>query len=185
MKQGDVFIIPTDTVFGLACMLYDETALEKIYAIKGRDQSKQIPILVSGVEDLTLIADCDQACRLLTKAFWPGALSIVLKTTAAHRKKTNEETVAVRMPENKLVLDLIKRYGPFRATSLNKSGEPPLSDWHQINQTYGHVVDTIYGDQETTFSNQASTVVLIDNHNMRILRQGSITEDMIKDVLEG
>lgn len=184
MKQGDVFIIPTDTVYGLACMLYDEVALEKIYAIKDRDQSKQIPILVSGIHDLKMIAECDEACRLLSEAFWPGALSIVLKTTASHQAKTGEKTVAVRMPENKLVLNLIKAYGPFRATSLNKSGEPPLSDWTIINQTYGNIVDTIYGDAKTTFSNQASTVVRIDNQDIQILRAGSITADMIKDVLK-
>lgn len=184
MNKGDVIIIPTDTVYGLACMLYDEKALERIFMMKGRDQAKQIPVLVSGPADIVAFALCNQDCRVLIEAFWPGALTIVLPATAEHRRMTNEETVAVRMPKNSIVLDLLRTYGPMRATSLNKSGEPPLSDLKQINETFGHLVNAVYDAGTTALSHVASTVVSIIDHHVTILRAGTITEAMIKEVLE-
>ena len=183
MKQGDIIIIPTDTVFGLAARLYDEVALERIYRLKGREQSKQIPVLVASADDVKAFAETDDRFRRLARAFWPGPLSIVLPTTAGHMEKTGERTVAVRMPADPVALDLLRSVGPLRATSLNKSGEPPVVSYEDAIKRFADKVDHVHGSSGTVMSETASTVIAFDGDEVRILRQGAITQDMIASVL--
>jgi L-threonylcarbamoyladenylate synthase len=183
MKPGDIIIIPTDTVFGLAARLYDDVALERIYRLKGREQSKQIPVLVASLEDVTSFAKTDDRLRRLAEAFWPGPLSIVVPTTDAHLEKTGERTVAVRMPADPVALELLSVIGPLRATSLNKSGEPPVVTYEDALERFADKVDHVHGGPDTVMSETASTVIAFDHDEVRILRQGAITKDMIASVL--
>jgi L-threonylcarbamoyladenylate synthase len=183
MKPGDIIIIPTDTVFGLAAVLYDDVALERIYHLKGREQSKQIPVLVASANDVDAFARTDERFSRLAGAFWPGPLSIVLPTTEAHMEKTGEQTVAVRMPADPVALGLLRSVGPLRATSLNKSGEPPVVSYEDALERFADKVDHVYGGPDTLMSETASTVIAFDHDEVKILRQGMITKDMIKAVL--
>ncbi len=92
MYEGDLIILPTDTVYGLAAKLYDDKALEKIYKIKGKKQSKQIPVLISSVEQLKDICIMSKFASELVKKYWPGALTIVLKQPQNTSKKQRRDT---------------------------------------------------------------------------------------------
>lgn len=183
MNKGDLIIIPTDTVYGLAAMLYDEEGLKKIFEIKGRDQSKQIPILCHEISDLDHIAFLDNEAETLMKKFWPGPISFVLNTTDTFYQLTGEKTIAARIPNHPKALEIIKKYGVLRVTSLNKSGEPPLSDINQIRDQFGASVSEIY-EQNKDQSHISSTVVDLTTRPLKILRQGAISEEAIKDALK-
>ncbi|MBU1094365.1 MAG: threonylcarbamoyl-AMP synthase [Firmicutes bacterium] len=183
MNKGDLIIIPTDTVYGLAAKLYDEEALHRIFEIKGRDQSKQIPILCHQISDLDQIAMLNDYSKKLMEKFWPGPITFVLNTTEAFFHLTGEKTIAARIPNHSKALELIKKYGVLRVTSLNKSGEPPLSDITHIRQQFGRFVSDIY-EQNLEQSDVSSTVVDLTHENVQILRQGTITEKAIKDALK-
>ena len=140
MKNGDLIIIPTDTVYGLAARLYDDEALEKIYKIKGRDKSKPIPILCSKMSDLLPIAETNIVSRAIMKNLWPGALTIVMPTTKQFFEMTGEKTIAARVPNHPVARELIEKYGVLRVSSLNKSGEQPMTDLRQIRNVFGPYV---------------------------------------------
>ncbi len=179
MYIGDVIIIPTDTVYGLAAKLYDEKALNKIYQIKGRDQIKQIPILVSKVEQLKDICEMSKLSLMFIKKYWPGALTLVLKTTPEFKLKTGEETVAVRMPKHPVALKLIDMNGALRVTSLNRSDEKPLSNLKEIEKRFGLLVKDIYPQGNITKSDISSTILDLTSKKIKIIRQGEISENEI------
>jgi len=179
MNKGELIVMPTDTVYGLAAMLYDEIALQKIYEVKGREQSKQIPLLISSIDQIKDIAIYDKKIKILMDRFWPGALTIVMMTTDEFMKKTGESTIAIRMPKHPKALELIDKYGVLRVTSLNKSGEPPLESIVEIKKTFGHVVSGIYEHGQVPKSHISSTVIVYHDGKINILRQGAITKEMI------
>lgn len=182
MKKGDLIIIPTDTVYGLAARLYDEEALEKIYSIKGREQSKQIPILCSKMGDLLTIAETNIVSRAIMTNLWPGPLTIVLPTTKQFFEMTGEKTIAARIPNHPEALALIEKYGVLRVTSVNKSGQKPLNDIRQIRQEFGPYVVEIH-PQERRQSDISSTVIDLTGKEMKILREGTITLDDLQKAL--
>ena len=183
MKNGDLIIIPTDTVYGLAARLYDEVALEKIYQIKGREQSKQIPILCSKLSDLLPIAETNIVSRAIMKNLWPGALTIVMPTTKQFFEMTGEKTIAARIPNHPVALELIEKYGVLRVTSLNKSGQPPMTDIRAIRQEFGPYVVEIH-EQEFNQSDISSTVIDMSSGEVKILREGSITMDDLQKAIK-
>jgi len=181
MNKGELIVMPTDTVYGLAAMLYDEEALKKIYEVKGREQSKQIPLLISDIKQIDDIAIYDDRVKKIMEKFWPGALTIVMKTTSAFKEKTGEDTIAIRMPKHPKALELINTYGVLRVTSLNKSGEAPLEDIKDIESVFGKSVSEIHPHGDEPKSNVSSTVMLFDGNDIKILREGMIKkEDLIQ-----
>jgi len=182
MNKGDLIVIPTDTVYGLAAKLYDEEALHKIYELKGRDQSKQIPLLISNIKQIDDIAIYDKRIMKLMDAFWPGALTIVMKTTPIFKQKTGENTIAIRMPKHPVALKLIDENGVLRVTSLNKSGKKPLEDMKEIKKIFGLKVAKIYPHGDIEKSHISSTVIKIEEHELVILREGLIKKEKLMQV---
>jgi len=187
MKKGDLIIIPTDTVYGLAGMLHDQEALAKIYTIKGREQSQQIPILISKMSDLTGIAETTILSRKVMKSFWPGPLTIVMRTTEEFYHLTGERTIAARMPNHDVAQGLLKEYGVLRAASLHKNGEQPIDNFKQIKETFSPFVSKIY-EQKYNQIDLSSTVLDMTGDSYIILREGNIKKEdldlVLKDFIE-
>lgn len=182
MKKGELIIIPTDTVYGLCAKLFDEEGLKNIYKLKTRDLQKQIPILVGNIEQAEEIAIISTQAMKIINAFWPGALTIVFKTTKDFYLKTKEETIALRMPNHKLALKLLNEFGPLRATSVNKSNEAPLLDYKSIYENYHNDVKTIY-EQNEPQSNVSSTVIDMTSE-LKVLRVGTITKEELLEAIK-
>ncbi|WP_373844131.1 L-threonylcarbamoyladenylate synthase [Bacteroides heparinolyticus] len=124
---GNVVLIPTDTVYGLAALPTEKKAIDKIYALKGRPTGMNLPIMVSEVRDLkTLGLDVnDNAAKLFDSTLVPGAITFILgfKTIGIRPSwLERREEVAVRIPNNSLLLSVLKRTGPLLVTSANKHG---------------------------------------------------------------
>lgn len=183
MKTGSVIIFPTDTVYGMGTRLEDKKGLAKIFAIKERPLDKHIPILLPDVVSINKIATYSLRDIQIMKAFWPGELTVILKTTPEFKKKTTYETIALRIPDHEITLDILKEYGPLWTTSVNKSGEDPINDVKKIKKLFYDKVDKIYEEYDTPSKCAVSTIVDLTNGEPKILRQGKVTLKEINEVI--
>ncbi|MGH2747400.1 MAG: L-threonylcarbamoyladenylate synthase, partial [Actinomycetota bacterium] len=130
LRDGRLVVMPTDTVYGVAALLSLEEAVAALFVAKGRPESKAIPVLVGSLEDLEAIAELDERARRVGTALWPGPLTLVLRRRAGFEVDlggTENETIAVRIPDHPIALELLDRSGPLAVTSANRSGEPPAT----------------------------------------------------------
>ena len=131
LRAGGLVLLPTDTVYGIGCEAADAGAVERLLAAKGRGRQMPPPVLVADPADLTgLVAQVPEAARALMEAFWPGALTLILEADAALTWDLGESggSIAVRMPDHRLALDLLRRSGPLAVSSANPTGAPPATD---------------------------------------------------------
>ena len=173
----DVIIFPTDTVYGIGASLYDTKSIEEIYSIKGRDFNKQIAVLCSSIEQIEKFAVVTKDVYALAEAFWPGSLTLILKTNEKYFEFSGERTIGVRIPNHKKALKLINKYGPLKTTSINQSGKEPLNDYYEIKQKYGDLVKKVYNNKEEISKVSSTVISLVDN--LVLLRQGDISLDEI------
>jgi tRNA threonylcarbamoyl adenosine modification protein (Sua5/YciO/YrdC/YwlC family) len=187
LTRGRVLGIPTDTVYGLAADPYNLSAVEEIYRVKGRPETRALPILVNSIEQAILLAReiPDNFLRLAT-AFWPGALTIVLD--AGHRlplKVTaNTGRVALRFPRSPVVAALIDEFGgPITGTSANLSGHPSCSSGAQVHEQLGSRLSLILDVGELDASLASTIVVLRGDETWKIVREGVIPNSDIESHL--
>ena len=183
---GKVVAVPTDTLYGLAADPFNLAAVQQIYAIKGRQEQKPLPILVNSVSQaLLLVRDLPEALTVLARQFWPGALTLVID--ASHRiplKVTgNSGRVALRWPNSAVACGLIEAAKtPITGTSANLSGFAGCSTAEQVAKQMGDRLPVIIdaGDTGVTL---ASTIVDLRGDEWRILREGAVTEEQIRQAL--
>lgn len=180
--MNKLIIFPTDTVYGIGASIYDLDNINKIYEIKGRSFDKQLPVLCSSIEQIESFAVIDNNVLKLAKAFWPGALTLILKTKDEYFKFSGERTIGVRIPNHILALSLLEKYGPLKTTSINDSGSVPLNDYETIYEKYNNKVSYIYKNTEASIGLASTIVSLVDD--VKILRLGNITLEQIKESLK-
>lgn len=174
--------MPTDTLYGLAADIFNTAALDRIFVIKGRSEGLALPVLVSGWEQLKLVAsDVPPQAKALTKRFWPGALTmVVLKAECVPDQITaGGPTVAVRMPGHPVPIELINGLGgPITGTSANISGGPDPSNLAELTDQIGGRVDYIIKARPAP-QGMASTIVDITSERPKLLRQGEIPVSLV------
>ena len=181
IKDGGVVIFPTDTVYGIGCNPYDKNAIDKIFKIKKRDKAKQLPILGYSKQVLKQIVEFDEIANKITDKFWPGRLTLVLPLKDVRLQKLfgGTKTIAVRVPNNKCALTLLKECKLIIGTSANISGKKSLVDPSYLKDK---VLDCdVFLNDGPIQSSGASTIIEIKNKNIKILRNGDIHEaDLVK-----
>ncbi len=186
LRAGGVVAIPTDTVYGLAASLARPDALARIYAIKGRSGDKALPILISDMGQLERLASSIPPVALaLARAFWPGALTIVVPASEATPDEVTRgaPTVGLRMPANEIALAVIRAAGGALAvTSANRSGGPEARTAAEVVERLGSRVAFVV-DGGRSGEAPASTVVDATRPDVRILRQGAISAARIRAAL--
>ena len=184
LKNGGVVGMPTETVYGLAASAYDNSAIKKVFEAKGRPQDNPLIVHISDMQMLCEVAeDIPEIVYTLAENFWPGPLTMVLHRTEkiAESVSAGLLTVAVRMPSNKIALDLIKTSGlPLAAPSANVSGRPsPTTAAHVVNDLDGKIDAVLMGD-DCDFGVE-STVITLVGETPILLRPGAVTyEQLIK-----
>ena len=183
IKNGGIVIFPTDTVYGIGCDPYNEDAIERIYELKNRDSTKPLPILGYSKRFLENIVEFDETTNRIAEKFWPGRLTIVLPLKDDKLKKLSRgtNTLAVRVPNNKCVLAFLKKCELVVGTSANISGKEPFTDPQNIGND---VIDCdIFLNGGIIQSSGASTVIKIENGEIKILRSGDISEnDLVREL---
>jgi len=182
LLSGGVIGIPTDTLYGLAANLFDETALDRIYQIKGRPQKLALPVLISTVDQLQMVSkEVSKTSLNLAYQFWPGPLTLVLakRDTVSYIATGGLDTIAVRIPNHRVPLAIIEELGlPITGTSANLSGKPDLMTIESIETELGSHLDGILKCGPSPLG-IASTVVDVSSSEITILRDGVITSDEI------
>ncbi len=130
VKDGGIVVFPTDTVYGIGCDPYNEKSVDRIYQIKKRPKSKPFPVLTFSINMATKIVDFDNDSKKIAERFWPGPLTLVLKLKDERLRKTLnlQEKIAVRVPNNKCLLNLLKNTKFLIGTSANNSGEDSFTN---------------------------------------------------------
>ncbi|HEV2491420.1 MAG TPA: L-threonylcarbamoyladenylate synthase [Candidatus Acidoferrales bacterium] len=188
IKRGRVVAIPTDTYYGLSADPFNLAAIERVFQIKGRAETKALPILVSSIEQGTTLArDLPNSFLELAHRFWPGALTIVVEAT--HRlplKVTgNSGRVALRWPNSAVASALIDAVGgPITGTSANLSGFPSCTNAAQLAKQLGDRLPLILDGGETG-ATLASTIVALRGTEWSIIREGAVAEGEIRKAIEG
>jgi tRNA threonylcarbamoyl adenosine modification protein (Sua5/YciO/YrdC/YwlC family) len=188
LEQGEVVGIPTDTLYGLAADPFNLAAIERVFRVKGRPENRALPILVDSIERAALLVrELPDNFYRLARAFWPGALTIILPASDRLPLKVTANTgrVAVRWPRSAVVCGLIARFGgPVTGTSANLSGFPPCTSAEQVARQLGDRLLLILDAGETQ-SHLPSTIVELTAEGWRIVREGVISEAQIASVLAG
>lgn len=169
-----IIIFPTDTVYGIGCKFDDVESMNKILEIKKRPANKRFSVLCASLDEAKMLGVFDELSEKIIKKFWPGALTIIVKTKDEF-KHIYGDTIGLRIPNLKCALEILKENGPMATTSVNISGFPPLNDYEKIVKEFGDKVDKVY-ELNDTLSEVASTVVDLIG-GIKILRLGSITLD--------
>ena len=127
---GGLIAYPTDTVYGLSASPFQETAIERIFAAKGRDFNKAIAILVGDLEQLPLVTSgFTESAEVLARKFWPGALTLVVPIASTLPGIISPfPTIGIRMPDHPFALTLLRALGPLATTSANISGQPDATN---------------------------------------------------------
>jgi L-threonylcarbamoyladenylate synthase len=176
LAAGELAVVPTDTVYGVAARPDVAGATERLFEAKRRPWRLMLPVLVAGTGDARRIAWMDVAADKLAARFWPGALTMVLpRTDVSMPWELGEarDTVGVRVPANEMVLELLARTGPLAVTSANRSGDPTPSDCAGVRVVLGDAV-AVYLCTGVLDSDLPSTVVDLMGPGHRVLREGAI-----------
>ncbi|MCB9112515.1 MAG: threonylcarbamoyl-AMP synthase [Anaerolineales bacterium] len=185
LKQGGIVAFPTDTVYGVGTLAFDNAAIESIYTAKDRPLEKAIPILIGDMSDLDKVADNipEMALRFAAR-FWPGPLTcIVPKKRTLPPAVSATETVAVRIPDHPDALTLLRAAGPMAVTSANISGQANPSTAHDVYDQLNGRIPLILDGGETP-GGTASTIVDCTGEKPVILREGPLTMENLIFALE-
>jgi len=185
LRKGDLAVIPTDTVYGLAADAFSPPAVTSLLAAKGRDRQMPPPVLVGTVRAATaLVEDLSAFGKDLIDEFWPGGLTLVMR---ANRNLIwdlgdTKGTVAVRMPLHELTLELLKQTGPLAVSSANRSGAPPATTAVDEEAQLGEAV-AVYLDDGPCSGDVPSTIVDLTGAVPKLLRRGVISIARLREVV--
>lgn len=182
LAAGELVVIPTDTVYGLAAHVGHPSAIEKIFTVKRRGRDVAIPVLVESLEEAEVIAQLDDRSRLIGNHFWPGSLTIVVPRKDSFQADLGGDgrSVGLRVPNDDFCLRLIRRTGPLAATSANPSGEGTPLGAATIVEIFGDDV-AVYVDGGARGGNPSTVVSLVNGPEL--LREGSVGWSEIRQVL--
>ena len=169
LRKGGLVIFPTDTVYGLGASIRFPKTIRKIYRIKKRSERKPLVFLIGFKKDMGKFTDkLSNEAKRLVRDFWPGALTLVFPS-----KKY--KTIALRMPDHRIVLGLIRGAGPLAATSANLSGKKENVTLKAVENRLLKEADLCIDGGRASLE-RVSTVLDVINHPFQVIREGCIKE---------
>jgi L-threonylcarbamoyladenylate synthase len=185
IARGELVLLPTDTVYGVAADAFTPAAVTGLLAAKNRGRAMPVPVLIGEASTLGgLVLDLPDSARRLAEAFWPGGLTLVVEhaPSLAWDLGDAEGTVAVRLPDDGLARDLLRRTGPLAVSSANRSGRPAATTAQQADEQLGERAAVVL-DGGPRSSSGASTIVDCTAPTPRVLRVGAIPVDRLREVV--
>jgi L-threonylcarbamoyladenylate synthase len=187
LAEGQLVVIPTETVYGIAARPDRPEATRMIFQAKGRPLELSLPVLASTTEMAWDLATPTPAAERLAQAFWPGPLTMVLSRTERSRSWWLGEragSVGVRVPDYRLATALIERAGPLAVTSANLSGRAPIEAPEELVRTLGAAVAVflLVAPAARWSTAVPSSVVDLTSGAIRLLREGAIPADRLHQV---
>jgi L-threonylcarbamoyladenylate synthase len=184
LRIGELAVLPTDTVYGIAADAFHPAAVRKLLAAKGRGRDMPPPVLVGTVRAASaLVEDFGTYGHDLVEEFWPGGLTLVCRASRTLNWDLGDTrgTVAVRMPLHPVALDLLKETGPLAVSSANRSGSPPAATVGRAQEDLGDAV-CVYLDGGACPGDMPSTIVDLTGTTPRLLRPGVVSIGRLREV---
>lgn len=177
LKEGGLVAFPTETVYGLAGNFSDKKAIEKVYEVKKRPRNKPLPVAIADKEKIEELAcDISPVAYRLIDNFWPGPLTLILKSSES------DEKIGIRMPDHNVVLKIIQKLGvPLVLTSANTSGNPAPHSAEEVLKDLDGLIDMVLDGGKTSLGKE-STVIDATCLPFKILREGALNEQKIDEV---
>jgi L-threonylcarbamoyladenylate synthase len=186
IRRGELVVMPTDTVYGVAADAFNPTAVNLLLAVKGRGRDMPVPVLVASQQMADAVVEAmSDAGRALAEKFWPGALTLVVRHTSHLAWDLGETrgTVAVRVPDHPIALSLIEQTGPLAVSSANRSGNPaPVTAMDarlQLGAAIAVYLDAGPGPDVAL----PSSIVDVTGDQPRLLRAGALDVERLRDVV--
>lgn len=186
VRRGELVVLPTDTVYGVGADAFDPAAVRALLRAKGRGRDMPPPVLVSAATTIDALATSVPGyARALVEEFWPGPLTLVLHQQRSLQWDLGETrgTVAVRMPDHPVALEVLERTGPLAVSSANLSGHPAATTVEEAVDMLGESV-AVYVDGGPTPGSEPSTIVDATGAQGRVLRAGALSLERLNAVLE-
>lgn len=183
-RRSELIVLPTDTVYGLGCDAFSRQGVMDLLRAKGRGRDMPVPVLVGSTRTIAgLTSWLPVVAEQLIEAFWPGALTLVVKQAPSLAWDLGEAdgTVAVRMPLHPVAIELLDKVGPMAVSSANRSGEPPAATVDEAMAQLGDAV-SVYLDSGPSFASIPSTIVDLSHDVPRVLRLGALALDELREV---
>jgi tRNA threonylcarbamoyl adenosine modification protein (Sua5/YciO/YrdC/YwlC family) len=184
-RRGDLVVLPTDTVYGLGCDAFNPHGVANLLAAKGRGRDMPVPVLVGSPDTVEGLAyGLSKAARDLVEAFWPGALTVVVRyqPSLAWDLGDANGTVALRMPLHPVAIELLTAVGPMAVSSANRSGSPPATTSAEAEAQLGDSV-AVYLDAGPSGEAVPSTIIDLTSTEPRLLRLGAIDLATLRTVI--
>ncbi|MDP3711995.1 MAG: L-threonylcarbamoyladenylate synthase [Mycobacteriales bacterium] len=183
LRRGDLAVLPTDTVYGIAADAFSPTAVRRLLEAKGRGRDLPVPVLVGSWRTLDgLAASVTPTARALVELHWPGPLTLVVRAapSLAWDLGDTRGTVAVRMPLHATALAVLEQTGPLAVSSANRSGQPPASDAAEAERQLGTSV-AVYLDAGPSGDPVPSTILDLTGERPRVLREGALDVEVLRE----
>jgi L-threonylcarbamoyladenylate synthase len=185
LKMGRLVVLPTDTVYGIGADAFSRDAVAALLSAKGRGRDMPVPVLVGSWHTIQgLVYTVPRSAHELIRAFWPGALSLVVRQAPSLQWDLGDAngTVMLRMPLHPVAIELLREVGPMAVSSANISGRPAANTAEEARDQLGDLVD-VYLDGGPAEKQAASTIVDLTGAHPRILREGPVTAEAVAEVL--
>lgn len=185
LRRGELVILPTDTVYGIAADAFSPLAVMSLLGAKGRGREMPPPVLISSVGTINALArDIPGWVHELVDQFWPGPLTVVCNQQSSLQWDLGDTrgTVAVRMPRDEVTLELLGRTGPLAVSSANLSGQPAALDAASANDMLGPATAVIL-DAGVSPHGEGSTILDCTQVQPRILREGALKTSVLSKAL--
>lgn len=185
VRQGELVVMPTDTVYGIGADAFDATAVAAVLAAKGRGRDMPPPVLIPTARTaLGLATQIPGYANELMQAFWPGALTLVLRAHSALHWDLGDTngTVAMRVPDHPVTLALLAEIGPMAVTSANLTGQPAARTADEAEAMLGQAV-SVYLDGGPASDGPASTIIDCTGEEPVTLRVGAISQEQLDAAL--
>lgn len=189
LGRGEVVVLPTDTVYGIAVDAFNPKAVTALLAAKGRERDTPPPVLIANQAAMhALAADIPELAKKLADAFWPGALTMVFMAQPSLTWDLGDTkgTVALRIPDHKIALAVLEEVGPLAVSSANLHGQPAAVTAQQAFEYFKDAVP-VYLDAGSSPKGQASTIIDLTplqhgETQVRVLRKGAISLSRLRSV---
>ena len=198
LQRDELVVLPTDTVYGLGCDAFSSKGVEALLNAKGRDRTSPPPVLIPNIRTMSALAEfVPEVAKRLAKAFWPGALTMILRSQPSLHWDLGETkgTVALRVPDHKIALALLEETGPLAVSSANLTGKPAATSCQAAADYLGDSV-SVYLDGGPSPKGESSTILdltdiaeeydedanLSVTGKIRVVRLGALTFDQIAAV---
>ena len=187
LRRGGIIAFPTDTAYGLGVDPYNEAAVDRLFTIKGRPESKPILLLVDSVAMAESVSRPPRNFHDVVEKFWPGPLTVVVpaRSELSTKVTAGTHTVGLRWPVAAFANNLVHRFGrPITATSANRSGEPGTITASEVRAQLGDSIDALI-DGETLPARGGSTLLDLTTDPPVVLREGPVRFETLEEFFNG